>query len=74
MEYKQIIQESPKYYFGEGKQFASRELALEKVEKKIQRLKTTLALKRIYHISQVEIKESKDYLQIILKINIPILL
>lgn len=74
MEYRQMRQKSRLYYYGEGKEFLTKEEAKEAMKRKIQKIKTELALRRIYEVTSVDLKEKDNAFQIILRVKIPVLL
>lgn len=74
MEYKQVKQTSRPYEYGEGKEFGTREEALEEVGKVENNLKTDMVLIGIYKISEVKILEESNAFQIVVITKIPQLL
>lgn len=73
MEYKQDKQVSRLYEYGEGKEFATRDEALEAVTKEKQNIGTILSIHNLYKIETREIKELNNAFQLEVTIKIPIL-
>lgn len=71
MKYSQITQTSRAYEYGEGKEFKTREEALEKVTKVEKNVNTELALIRLLPFSKTKIIEENNAFQVVVTIEIP---
>ena len=71
MEYEQILQESDPFLFGEGQRYATREEALKATNDVLQKVKTDIAMQKMYEKAETEIIELQHGYKIAVVLNIP---
>ena len=71
--YRTFKQTSRPYEYGEGKEFKNKEEALKKVEILRNNIITSLAMNKIYELSEVNVVEVQNALQIVVNVKIPII-
>ena len=71
MKYKQITQCSKLYKYGRNEKFKTREEAEREIKELKQEIATQLSLLKIYNMSEIEIAESENVMQLLVKVNIP---
>ena len=70
--YRTFKHTSRPYEYGEGKEFKNKEEALKKVENLRNNIITSLAMNKIYELSEVNVVEVQNALQIVVKVKVPI--
>ena len=71
MKYEQILQESETFLFGEGQRYETREDALKAVNNLLQKVKTEIAMQKMFEKAETEIIELKHGFKIAVVLNIP---
>lgn len=70
--YRTFTQTSRIYKYGEREKLKNKEEALEEVQQLANKIKTELALMKIYDLSDVKVVEIENALQIVVTVKIPI--
>ena len=71
MEYEQVVQCSRAYKYGKNEEFKTREEAEEAIQKLRQKIVTTLALEKIYQLSEVKVHDVNNAMVIEVVTKIP---
>ena len=71
MEYEQVVQCSRAYKYGENEEFKTREEAEEAIQKLRQKIVTTLALKKIYELSEVKLHDVNNAMLLVVVTKVP---
>lgn len=70
--YRTFTQTSRTYEYGEGKEFKDKQEVLKKVQQLRSNIITSLAMNKIYELSEVNVLEVQNALQIVVEVKIPI--
>lgn len=70
--YRTFTQTSRIYKYGEREKLKNKEEALEEVQQLANKIKTELALMKIYDLSNIKIIEIENALQIVVNVKVPI--
>ena len=68
---RQVVQTSSPYEYGEDKTLKTRDEAMEKIKALEQDIKTNMALKRIYEMSEIKTVEVPGAVQLVITTTIP---
>ena len=68
---RQVIQTSKPYDYGMEKPLKTKEEAMEEIQKLEQKVKTDIALKKIYEFSEVKIIEGPGAIQLVVTTIVP---
>ena len=72
MQYEKITQCSRLYRYGENEEFKTKEEAEDAIKKLDNKIKTELAMKKLYDVAEVDIYEAKNANALILMVTIKI--
>lgn len=70
--YRTFKQTSRPYEYGEGKEFKDKQEALKKIQQLKSNIVISLAMNKIYELSEVNVVEVQNALQIVVEVKIPI--
>lgn len=68
---RQVVQTSSPYEYGKDKPLKTKDEAMEKIKAMEQDIKTNMALKRIYEMSEVKIVEVPGAVQLVITTTVP---
>ncbi len=67
----QVVQTSKPYEYGEKKPYATKEEAMEEIQKLEQKVRTDMSLKKIYEFSEVRVVEVPGAIQLVVTTTVP---
>lgn len=68
---RQVVQTSKPYEYGQDKPLKTKGEAMEEIQKLEQKVKTDMALKKIYEFSKVRVVEVPGAIQLVVTITVP---